>query len=82
MPDYALFCFALDATGVKFSCFPPAPPFAEGTMLDADFWFDQATMFRQQADAVRDPDAREEFRELAKVCDTVACKLEEHAPGG
>ena len=51
-------------------------------MLDADFWFDQATMFRQQANAVRDPEAREEFRELAKVCDTVACKLEEHAPGG
>jgi hypothetical protein len=51
-------------------------------MLDADFWFDQATMFRQQADAVRDPEVCEEFRALAKVCDTVACNLEEHAPGG
>jgi hypothetical protein len=51
-------------------------------MLDAEFWLDQATMFRQKAEAMRDPDAREEFRELAKVCDTVAHQIEEHAPGG
>ena len=51
-------------------------------MLDAEFWLNQATLFRQQAEAVRDPDVREEFRELATVCVTVAHKLEEHAPGG
>lgn len=51
-------------------------------MLDAEFWFDQAAAFRQQAEAVRDLDAREEFRELARVCVAVANRLEEHAPGG
>lgn len=51
-------------------------------MLDAEFYLDQATLFRQEAEAVRDPDAREEFRALATVCVTVAHQLEEHAPGG
>jgi len=51
-------------------------------MLDADFWLDQAVNFRQQAEAVRDPDAREEFRELERVCVAVASRLEEHTPGG
>jgi hypothetical protein len=83
MSDIVLFCFSLTATGVTFSCSSSCPLFAEANkMLDADFWFDQATMFRQQADAVRDPEVCEEFRALAKVCDAVACNLEEHAPGG
>jgi hypothetical protein len=55
---------------------------AEASMLDADFWLDQATKFRQQADAVRDPDEREELCALAQICDAVASKIEEHVSGG
>jgi hypothetical protein len=51
-------------------------------MLDADFWLDQAVMFRQQANAVRDPEAREELSVLAQICDAVASKIEEHSCGG
>jgi hypothetical protein len=51
-------------------------------MRDADFWLDQATMFRQQAINVRDPKERDELRTLARICDAVATKIEEHAPSG
>ena len=51
-------------------------------MLDANFWLDQAMMFRQQADSVRDPEEREELRKLAQICDAVATKIEEHVSGG
>jgi hypothetical protein len=51
-------------------------------MLDADFWLDQAVMFRQQADAVRDPAERDELCALAQICDAVATKIEEHLSGG
>ena len=51
-------------------------------MLDADFWLDQATLFRQQAMSVRSPEEREETRVLATVCDAVASKIEENVSGG
>jgi hypothetical protein len=51
-------------------------------MLDADFWLDQATMYRQQAKYVRDPDERNELRSLARTCDAVATKIDEHASSG
>jgi hypothetical protein len=51
-------------------------------MLDAAFWLDQATVYRQEADITHDGDAREELRVLAEVCRVVAYKIEEHAPGG
>lgn len=51
-------------------------------MLDADFWLDQATKFRQQANSVRDPEEREELCALAQICDDVATKIEEHASSG
>jgi hypothetical protein len=51
-------------------------------MLDADFWLDQANLFREEADAVRDPETCAELRALAEICDTVACKIEAHAPSG
>ncbi|HEX3973756.1 MAG TPA: hypothetical protein VHX19_20650 [Stellaceae bacterium] len=51
-------------------------------MLDADFWLDQATMFRQQANTVRDPGERDELCTLARICDAVATKFEEHTSGG
>ena len=51
-------------------------------MLDAAFWLDQATVYRQEADTARDSDAREELRVLAEVCRVIAYRIEEHAPGG
>lgn len=60
----------------------PATFMAEAGMLDADFWLDQAMMFRQQANAVRDPEEREELSMLAQICDAVASKIEEHSSGG
>ena len=51
-------------------------------MLDADFWLDQATKYREQARRVRDSEERDELRTLARICDTVASKIEEHVPGG
>ena len=51
-------------------------------MLDADFWLDQATMLREQANTVRDPEERDELRTLAQICDAVATKIEEHFSGG
>jgi len=51
-------------------------------MLDADFWLDQAVLFREQANIVRDPEERDELRALATVCDAVASKIEEHVSGG
>ncbi|HVA13308.1 MAG TPA: hypothetical protein VNF99_08665 [Stellaceae bacterium] len=51
-------------------------------MLDADFWLDNAAIFRQRADAVCDAETRDELREFAAVCDIVARKIEEHAAGG
>ncbi len=51
-------------------------------MLDADFWLDQAIMFRQQAMSVRNLEEREELRVLATVCDAVASKIEENVSGG
>jgi hypothetical protein len=51
-------------------------------MLDADFWLDQALMFRRQADHLRDSDEREELRALARICATIAVRIEQQATGG
>jgi len=51
-------------------------------MLDADFWLDQAMIFRQQANAVGDPEERAELCMLAQICDAVASRIEEHFSGG
>ena len=83
MPDRALFCFDAGFGRVNLARIVlPQPLMAEASMLDADFWLDQATMFRQQANAVRDPEEREELCLLAQICDAVATKIEEHFSGG
>jgi hypothetical protein len=51
-------------------------------MLDAAFWLDQATAYRQEAATTRDRESREELRVLAEICRVVAYRIEEHAPGG
>ena len=90
MPDPRVFCF--DA-GFLFGRRPRkrklrndrAPATlnrGEASMLDADFWLDQAMMFRRQATAVRDLEERDELCALAQICDAVATKMEEHTSGG
>jgi hypothetical protein len=71
------------ATGVDlFALIVRTATTSGGCMLDADFWLDQATLFRQEANAVRDPEERAELHALAEICDTVASRIEEHAPSG
>ena len=83
MPDSAVFCFDDGLGRVNLGAIVlPQSFMAEATMLDADFWLDQAMKFRQQANAVRDPQEREELCVLAEICDAVASKIEEHVSGG
>ncbi|HXE27065.1 MAG TPA: hypothetical protein VN656_01055 [Stellaceae bacterium] len=83
MPDFAFFGFDVGPGGVNsITIVLPQLFMAEASMLDADFWLDQAMMFRQQANSVRDPEEREELRTLAQICDAVASKIEEHFSGG
>jgi hypothetical protein len=51
-------------------------------MLDAAFWLELATEYRQEAETTRDGEAREELRVLAEICRVVAYRIEEHTPGG
>jgi hypothetical protein len=83
MPDIRVFCFDVGLGRVSLrKIVLPRPLMAEAKMLDADFWLDQATLFRQQANTVRDPEEREELCALAQICDAVATKIEEHGSGG
>ena len=83
MPRFRIFCFDVRWRRVDSATIVlPQPSLAEADMLDADFWLDQAMMFRQQADAVHDPSEREELCVLAEICDAVASKIEEHVSGG
>jgi|HubBroStandDraft_6_1064221.scaffolds.fasta_scaffold1546797_1 hypothetical protein len=46
-------------------------------MLDADFWWERATDYRERAClATDDLEQRREFFELAAVCDEAAQKIE------
>lgn len=51
-------------------------------MFEGDFWLEHAVAFRQQADAARESEKRDELLELANICLAVARQVEEHAPGG
>jgi hypothetical protein len=83
MPDLRVFCFDRDSGSVNLGTIvQPQPLIAEASMLDADFWLDQAMMFRQQANTVRDPEERDELCALAQICDAVATKIDEHTSGG
>jgi hypothetical protein len=67
---------------LKFSGDVPPAAKAEAHMMDADFWLDHAMMLRQRAETIPDPEERDALRELAQICDNVARRIEEHAPGG
>ncbi len=51
-------------------------------MIDADFWLEQANAFSARAETAQDILLQRELWELAAVCETVAAKIEEHAPSG
>jgi hypothetical protein len=54
----------------------------EAVMIDADFWLEQANAFSARAETAQDVLLQRELWELAAVCETVAAKIEEHAPSG
>ena len=47
-----------------------------------DYLWDQANMYRQQAEQTYDPIAEDELLELASVCEEVANNIENHLTGG
>ena len=51
-------------------------------MLDADFWLEQAKAFSARAENSEDSGLQTELLELASICETVAARIEQHAPGG
>ena len=51
-------------------------------MYDAGYWRDEAEKLRDYANQVREPQRCAELLDLATVCDEVAEKIEERAPGG
>ncbi len=80
---HGVFCFDRLRGSVNLGTIVhPQPLMAEASMLDADFWLDQAMMFRQQATTVRDPQERDELCALAQICDAVATKIDERTLGG
>jgi hypothetical protein len=51
-------------------------------VIDADYWRDQGTKFRERAKTTKDDTLRAELLELAQVCDEVAEKIEAASPSG
>jgi hypothetical protein len=51
-------------------------------MIDATYWWEEATKFIQSARETEDPQEQQELIELAEVCQDVAVKMEERATGG
>ena len=51
-------------------------------MIHVLYWWDEAAKFRESARAANNPCERNEFIELAEVCEDVAARLEERATGG
>ena len=47
-----------------------------------DYLRDQANMYRQQAEQTDDPIVKDEFLELASVCEEVANNIDNHLTGG
>lgn len=51
-------------------------------MLEEDFWLECAVVLRRQAAVALEPAQRDELLDLARVCDTVASKIDARAPSG
>jgi hypothetical protein len=51
-------------------------------MDDVAFWREQATKFRDRAESTRDRQHSAELRELAEICEEVACEIEDRATAG
>jgi hypothetical protein len=53
-----------------------------GRMNESDYLREEATKYRQLADAAEEMVAREEFLELAAVCDEVANEMDDRRASG
>jgi hypothetical protein len=51
-------------------------------MIDAGFWWDEAMRFSEQALGIEDLGERQEFLELAQVCEDIAVEIEDRATPG
>ena len=51
-------------------------------MDDAAFWREQAIQFHERAAEAADASLSAEFRELAEICEHVACEIEDRATAG
>jgi hypothetical protein len=51
-------------------------------MIDACFWWDEATKFSEQARVTEDLGQQQEFLELAQICEDVAVEIEDRATPG
>lgn len=51
-------------------------------MDDAAFWRQQAIQFHERAAETNDASLSAELRELAEICEHVACEIEDRATAG
>lgn len=51
-------------------------------MIEALYWWDEATKFREQADRSENSSQQIELLELAETCEAVAIDIEDRATGG
>jgi hypothetical protein len=59
------------------------PPLESGCRMDwADYLRDEAAKFRQLAEAAEDLSIKQEFLDLAAVCEEAADNIEDRMPGG
>lgn len=51
-------------------------------MIDVHYWWDEAMKFSEEAEAIEDPNLRQQLLELADACKEVAVDLERRACSG
>ena len=51
-------------------------------MFEADYWWDEAAKFKEQARMSEQHEQRAELLELAETCEAVAIKAEDRLTGG
>lgn len=49
---------------------------------ETDYWWDQATSYRELAQEAHYPELRREYLELAEACDEIAADFEARMPSG
>jgi hypothetical protein len=51
-------------------------------MIEADYWWEEATRFKEQASTCDDVAEQVQLLELAETCEVVAIKVEDRVTGG